>query len=469
MKARTARADITGLYNLSALSADDASLLMRIENCIRGEQSLEAVNFAEAKINGRNSAKNLLLACAYQTLGKNEKVLNLLVPSLLKLSIESVSAQLTPKGIRTLWTYLSRAAEKLDPVLAEIIRTPSSICSGDIAASVVKSFYFSLTLDLKTLYHIACQTKADLASRLQTERNSGDLGCFIEFHKLYSSHTPLADRSGHSLGGGYFLAVGGFGCVIDPGHNFLRNFFERGRRIADIGAIVVTHDHDDHNADLPALLSLCRQQPRARKLQLYLDKHTYVAYKTLILASDYIQKPCHPMSALPCSWSLTSGRIRLTNKLILQPIPALHKLTRRDKSNSAVGLHFVVRNAGSSWHLIISGDTRWDPKIMSRIYQSFSRYRPILVPHVSTACEEEALAALGLKGGGYHNNHLCIRGTVEMIRACSPSGIILSEIGEELKDVIHELSKRITAAFGVPCFVGMKNDPYGKRVNLLSF
>ena len=62
------------------------------------------------------------------------------------------------------------------------------------------------------------------------------------------------------MGGGYFLALGDYGCVIDPGHHFLENFYKPPRTLADIDCVIVTHFHDDHYSNLPALLSLLYQR-----------------------------------------------------------------------------------------------------------------------------------------------------------------------------------------------------------------
>lgn len=57
-------------------------------------------------------------------------------------------------------------------------------------------------------------------------------------------------------GGGYFLIWQGKGIVIDPGFNFIENFYENGFSLEDIDAIVITHAHIDHMDDLDALLAL---------------------------------------------------------------------------------------------------------------------------------------------------------------------------------------------------------------------
>jgi glyoxylase-like metal-dependent hydrolase (beta-lactamase superfamily II) len=55
----------------------------------------------------------------------------------------------------------------------------------------------------------------------------------------------------HAVGGGYFLTLGGYGCVIDPGHHFLDNFFGKNHSIDDVNAIILTHFHNYHYGFVP--------------------------------------------------------------------------------------------------------------------------------------------------------------------------------------------------------------------------
>ena len=41
--------------------------------------------------------------------------------------------------------------------------------------------------------------------------------------------------------------------MVDPGINFMENMHFTGLNINDINAVLVTHDHIDHNGDLPAI------------------------------------------------------------------------------------------------------------------------------------------------------------------------------------------------------------------------
>lgn len=65
-------------------------------------------------------------------------------------------------------------------------------------------------------------------------------------------------------GGGYFLKWREKGLVIDPGFDFLDNFHQAGFHATDIHAVVVSHNHPDHNADLNPLNALCYEIARAK-------------------------------------------------------------------------------------------------------------------------------------------------------------------------------------------------------------
>jgi tetratricopeptide (TPR) repeat protein len=84
----------------------------------------------------------------------------------------------------------------------------------------------------------------------------------------WSSTTPMLppdQRHAEVRGGGYALRWRGAMVVIDPGHTFLQNFFEAGLNPLEIRAILVTHNHGDHNQDLKPLDDLlyefCKRSP----------------------------------------------------------------------------------------------------------------------------------------------------------------------------------------------------------------
>ena len=379
-----------------------------------------------------SAARNLLLGCAHFADGRNDEARRVLAPLLL-----NPDNGLTAAGREVVLKILQEIAPELE---------------DHGPAGIAARFYFGPGPAAGTTpFHRVLSRQKGLAKTPASTIHGGEY--YIEFLKRYSSYTPLIEIGDQSLGGGYFLVADGQGCVIDPGYDFLENF-KRRHTIEDIHAVVVTHNHDDHNADLPALMSLLFHQKSKRgRVNFYLDCATMADHRHQI-----DDEMLHSLSAPLRGWKSDAPFVSVFPGLQLRPIPAVHKLTPQDAGESAVGLHFRAAAVGGARDLIIGGDTAWSPELRA-VYESLKAPKPILVAHISTASEKEAPGALGLQPAGYYPNHLAIRGVLEMIEACEPSCVVLSEIGEELKDVVDWLAAKIKSVFGFPCFVGMLNRP----------
>ncbi len=96
----------------------------------------------------------------------------------------------------------------------------------------------------------------------------------------WSSSVTLLEggRDRQWRGGGYFLKWRGHGLVIDPGFDFLDNFHDAGFHGTEISAVVVSHNHPDHNYDLGSLDNLCyelfRKAPNPTTTLFALDEDT---------------------------------------------------------------------------------------------------------------------------------------------------------------------------------------------------
>jgi phosphoribosyl 1,2-cyclic phosphodiesterase len=103
---------------------------------------------------------------------------------------------------------------------------------------------------------------------------------FMTILKGYSSSTPffypaLRERF-HNIpikGGCIYIKWHGTGLVIDPGINFMENMHMSGLGINDIDAVIVTHNHIDHNGDLTTIDDLAFQFNKCG-ISLYMDKQT---------------------------------------------------------------------------------------------------------------------------------------------------------------------------------------------------
>lgn len=82
----------------------------------------------------------------------------------------------------------------------------------------------------------------------------------------FREHTPIK-------GGGIYIKWRGTGLVIDPGINFMENMHMSGLGINDIDAVIVTHNHIDHNGDLITIDDLAFQFNKCG-ISLYMDKQT---------------------------------------------------------------------------------------------------------------------------------------------------------------------------------------------------
>lgn len=98
----------------------------------------------------------------------------------------------------------------------------------------------------------------DLVYKKANNENSEIL---LKVLRQWNSFTPILNT--HSIfggkGGGYFLKFYDKGIVIDPGYNFLNNFFGSGHQFMEIDYVFISHDHDDHTADVESILTLLYQ------------------------------------------------------------------------------------------------------------------------------------------------------------------------------------------------------------------
>lgn len=105
--------------------------------------------------------------------------------------------------------------------------------------------------------------------------------------RRYQSYSPILPRPTKAdvRGGGYFLLWRGKGIVIDPGYDFIRNFYDEGFSLDDVSAVVITHAHPDHDGDFASLTSLVAewnefqrkvgQHQRAKLLDVFLNESAH--------------------------------------------------------------------------------------------------------------------------------------------------------------------------------------------------
>lgn len=285
-----------------------------------------------------------------------------------------------------------------------------------------------------------------------------DAYCLTVLRK-WQSYTPsLAGGPVTSLGGGYFVYKTDKngeieeGIVIDPGFDFVENFFEQDFSMRDITAVIMTHDHIDHNADFRAILGLFNEMnKRGRKrIHVWKEQKIYVVstagcfehFATDIKDSkDFFRDT---IVADPCN-NYTPHPIKLDH-FVIEPAPAFHKDLR---GKNCMGV--VIKTKEEIPLIGFTGDTVWTKTLAERYNNC-----PVMCINIGGIIdvrkddcfervfdEPENVKKLICK-----ENHLYLPGLMLLLEEFTKEGklqmVIISEIGEELKGGLREdLAQRI--------------------------
>jgi len=253
--------------------------------------------------------------------------------------------------------------------------------------------------------------------------------------KTWNSYSPCVPRQGgtRERGGGFLLFWKGIGFAIDPGVNFVENLYSRGFTVNDIDAILVSHSHPDHMADVPVLLQLSHEMRRrgtgdkGRGGFVFYCNQTSAAYLQPMLNDIYFGSP--PIHVLRSNdGPVTVGQVKL------QALPAQHPEFTKAWS-MALGFHFELlpNSAGS---IVFTCDTAWGEDSFKKVNSPLD----IVVANIGSVYFEE-LATLE-----YHKKHLGLKGTYNAVAKLRPRLAIITEFGEELRGYRGAISAAIERA-----------------------
>lgn len=99
-------------------------------------------------------------------------------------------------------------------------------------------------------------TSALYLSRVKRIHKTGFEDKFLMLKGMSSSTPAMLNNifdTDDYVGGGYYLNWKGYGVAVDPGYSFVRNLHHYGLSVLDIQAVVITHEHIDHNNDMRLL------------------------------------------------------------------------------------------------------------------------------------------------------------------------------------------------------------------------
>jgi len=311
---------------------------------------------------------------------------------------------------------------------------------------------------------------------------------FLLVLREWNSYTPaIPDEGEPARGGGYFIKHKQIGIVIDPGFDFIEIFSEAGGRLCDITDIVVTHAHNDHTAELEAILTLLyefndkyKEEPdKQKRVNLYLSQGAARKF------SGFLQlRRCSYLAEV---LTLNRGRkehpqvVQISKDITLIVIPAYHDdIVSKDY---AVGLGFEIRFDSTVRRLLFTGDTSVvhadEPKTNPLIHEAYTALFDapdgidLLVAHIGSIEDSELQGPLGKLSGEerrftpektFYDKHLGLRGTFVVLQALRPKSAVISEFGEEMKAIWIEAVEVIGRILGevlqdvnqrvVPVFAG---------------
>lgn len=280
------------------------------------------------------------------------------------------------------------------------------------------------------------KTKEKLRHDLNTarfiERSVGP-NILKTLHK-WNSSSPLFS-SNVSQGGGYLMTLRNhIGAVhsiaIDPGYDFIDIFRDMDLSIADLDAMIVTHDHDDHTESIEAILSLLAKyndhvtKDKAKVIDIFGSPGVMLKYQGLFNALDpWGNREVHFKLLIPGSRVDHIGPVSLKEKYgcVLHPVQAFHQELWTHEE-SAVGIVIeteMLDGNNDPIRIGITGDTRYE----SGIGHEYKGCQALLLNIGSLEKEE----------GKMLPQHLGLLGCINMIKEARPKIAILTEFGEEFR------------------------------------
>jgi tetratricopeptide (TPR) repeat protein/ribonuclease BN (tRNA processing enzyme) len=273
----------------------------------------------------------------------------------------------------------------------------------------------------------------------------------------WGSASPLIeDAFSACVGGGYFLKWQDKGLVIDPGFDFMRNFRANGFHMREVDAIVVSHDHTDHNADLRAIEDVFYEMSRRASQEETTagdrNWHYYLICDERTKGKDYLQFPARHRTILEMNQkNFKDGVEELTINLRDRGLPFVIHYFKAVHGLPAYSFRIDCLSANGMVGAKIgfTCDTQHFEGLGGRLEGC-----NILVAHVS----QPTLAEL-LKSDKPKEKHLGYRGVAKLIKECNPDLTVLGEFWAGFADMRIDITKGLKRICGdaaiVPSSVGL--------------
>ncbi|GAA5141894.1 hypothetical protein GCM10023213_26880 [Prosthecobacter algae] len=259
-----------------------------------------------------------------------------------------------------------------------------------------------------------------------------------------SAVTLLEGSERRWRGGGYFLKWRGYGIVIDPGFDFLRNFHDAGYHGREIAAVVVSHNHPDHNSDLKHIDDLryelykrlaSTKGPGSKPYVLLWDEDTSTATKFGFDKPQHQHPPIVMGSGFPQPLHLGEHPAKIPVRI------TPFKVNHGTDVQHALGMMVeLLDNKGKT--VLRIGYTA-DTAYFADLQQHLSKC-DVLIAHISQPTIEELRDASKLK-----DVHLGYRGTARLLKECKPNLALIGEFWAGFTDLRIPLVKGLRQLSGV--------------------
>lgn len=259
-----------------------------------------------------------------------------------------------------------------------------------------------------------------------------------------SAVTLLEGSERRWRGGGYFLKWRGFGIVIDPGFDFLRNFHDAGYHGREINVVVVSHNHPDHNSDLKDIDDLryelfkrmaATRDSGSQPYVLLWDEDTGGATKFGFDKPEHQHPPIVMGSGFPQPFDLSQHAAKVPVRI------TPFKVNHGSDVPHAMGMMIELLDEKREAVLRIgyTADTAYFEDLHHRLAGC-----DIMIAHISQPSIEELQDASKLK-----NVHLGYRGTARLLKECNPKLALIGEFWAGFTDLRISLVKGLRQLSGV--------------------
>lgn len=295
--------------------------------------------------------------------------------------------------------------------------------------------------------------ESELSSRLKPREKPLD-GDFLMVLRRWNSYTPsMLTDTDSNVGGGYYIHWKGKGIVIDPGFDFLDNFFKQDFKIFDIDAVIITHAHIDHINDFESLLTLLFEynetnDDQQKQIDVFLNLGAMKKLLSWIpveeTSNDKMIRHVYPLEVgMPYNLEEYNFTLKATN--------AIHDEVLTKTYSVGLIFEFYDDNEDKPFVLGYTSDTRHDETIEEQ-------YRDVnlIIPHMGSIDQKDF--GYKVKNIERNKNHLMLTGVSSTIFKSNAELAIISEFGEELGEhrvkVIHALDKVFQNSGRSKCLTG---------------